>query len=514
MGDAAGYSRVSTEEQKKEGYSLQEQAIQINKDCIQKDNSLVRCYEDHCSGKNFNRPQFQKFLKDVKTKAIKVDRLIVTKIDRFSRDVYDCIYMVKTLRDLGIKVYSIAEGEIDFTNAHTFFPNLILSGAAQYENILKSDNTIRGMRQAQRQGKWVSTAPYGYKSDKINKEIVINDVTAEIVREAFNTFSKGLYSAEEVRKALSYKGLKLSKQGFLNMLKNPAYCGKIRMKKYKDEPEEIVPGQHEVIITQEEFDVVQKVLKGGRNTSSKGTLRKDTLPLRGYLYCCRCSKKLTGSASTSQNKSKHHYYHCQNGCNERFRADEANELFIKYLESFEISKPVVELYKAILEDVFKQDDVTRNMEKNKIEKELLIINERINNITDKFTDGQVDTDTFHSTKKRYQDSKEELLFRLKSLSPEMASYKKYMSFGILLIENLSKFYKFADLPTKQRLVGSIFKNKITFDKKNYRTNEVNEFLGVIGNTTMGFEKSKNKKVGKNADLSTMAPPSGLEPETL
>lgn len=59
------------------------------------------------------------------------------------------IFMVKTLNNSGIKVFSLAEGEINFISAHTFFPTLIQAGAAEYDNLLRADNTIRGMRQAQ-----------------------------------------------------------------------------------------------------------------------------------------------------------------------------------------------------------------------------------------------------------------------------------------------------------------------------------------------------------------------------
>jgi len=70
--------------------------------------------------------------------------------------------------------------------------------------------------------------------------------------------------------------------------------------------------------------------------------------LQGFLACAKCGGKLTGSNSKSRDGSLHSYYHCQRGCKERFRANEANGVFVHFLQGFEVGEEVQELYLKIL----------------------------------------------------------------------------------------------------------------------------------------------------------------------
>lgn len=126
----------------------------------------------------------------------------------------------------------------------------------------------------------------------------------------------------------------------------------------------------------------------------------------------------------------------------------------------------------------------------------------------------IDQEVFNNTIKRYDSLKQDLLFKQKTLIPEMASFKKHLSYGFSLMENLSQYYKLGDLPIKQKLVSSIFKEKIIFDRENYRTIELNGILELVSNTSKGYKIKDKKKVSRNADLSSVAPPAGLEPATL
>src|SRR5690606_38484640 len=96
-----------------------------------------------------------------------------------------------------------------------------------------------------------------------------------------------------------------SKQGFLNLVRNPFYCGLIRIPEWKDEEEIYVKGIHEPIISEELFYEVQNVLNGKRKKFPNQITQSDNLLLRGHLVCKKCGGKLTGSGSLSRNKTKH-----------------------------------------------------------------------------------------------------------------------------------------------------------------------------------------------------------------
>lgn len=85
------------------------------------------------------------------------------------------------------------------------------------------------------------------------------------------------------------------------------YCGLVTVSQYKDEDTAYVQGDHEPIISQALFYKVQDVLEGKKRNARVKTrmMSDDELPLRGFLYCPKCNRMLTGSAS----KGRHAYYY-------------------------------------------------------------------------------------------------------------------------------------------------------------------------------------------------------------
>lgn len=115
------------------------------------------------------------------------------------------------------------------------------------------------------------------------------------------------------------------------------YCGKIFIPAYKDEEAFYVKSVYETLISEELFYNVQDILNGKKRPTVASTKQKDELPLRGFLTCAKCGGKLTGSASKGKYQ-RYFYYHCQPGCKERFRSDEANEKVIDELQKISAKK--------------------------------------------------------------------------------------------------------------------------------------------------------------------------------
>jgi len=61
---------------------------------------IIADYEDDHSEKNFVRPQWKVLLDEIKSRKIKPNIIVITKIDRFSRDAFETHDMVKTLAKL------------------------------------------------------------------------------------------------------------------------------------------------------------------------------------------------------------------------------------------------------------------------------------------------------------------------------------------------------------------------------------------------------------------------------
>lgn len=89
----AVYVRVSTDDQRDNGYSIDSQLRMIKEYCEKNNYLIVDVYNDagH-SGKDLMRPEMQRLLKDIKSK--KIDKLVAIKVDRLTRNNYDGFWLL------------------------------------------------------------------------------------------------------------------------------------------------------------------------------------------------------------------------------------------------------------------------------------------------------------------------------------------------------------------------------------------------------------------------------------
>jgi len=138
MKTAVLMARVSSDEQAK-GYSLDIQEDKLRSYCRRENIQIIKIFREDYSAKNFKRPEFQKFLTLAKQKKTRIDFLLFTGWDRFSRNLTDSLNMIRTLKNLGIQTQAV-EQPIDFS----FIDNKLL--LAIYLAIPEVDNARRSMK--------------------------------------------------------------------------------------------------------------------------------------------------------------------------------------------------------------------------------------------------------------------------------------------------------------------------------------------------------------------------------
>ena len=104
------YSRVSTEEQAKEGLSVDAQIDKCKSFCNARDWEIFKIYKDAgFSAGTLNRPAMELLLRDAKEK--RYDTILVYKIDRFSRKLKDLIMILDELKEKDINFTSVRSEE-------------------------------------------------------------------------------------------------------------------------------------------------------------------------------------------------------------------------------------------------------------------------------------------------------------------------------------------------------------------------------------------------------------------
>lgn len=300
------YTRVSTAEQAKEGYSIAEQAERLNKYADAMNWSVYRVYSDAgFSGASTDRPALKSLIKDAQ--AHKIDKVIVYKLDRLSRSQKDTLTLIEDIfLKNGVDFVSMSE---NFDTSTPFGRAMIgiLAVFAQLEREQIKERMMLGKEAKAKQGKFSGSTfvSIGYDYDRNTQELSINEYEALQVRMIFKMFLAG-NSIRSIEKYLldngySHKYGAWNGKTVRNVLANQTYIGMINFqgKTYQ--------GHHPVIIDRDTFDTAQVLLKEthaeykkNRRKGKRGSL------LGGLIYCAHCGAKYRSFTSSG----KWHYYGC------------------------------------------------------------------------------------------------------------------------------------------------------------------------------------------------------------
>lgn len=110
----------------------------------------------------------------------------------------------------------------------------------------------------------------GYDNCRVEgKSTLRPNEAAPYIKECFDRLVLGVYSANEVRKYINeqkypYKGksFNITKQTFYNIIRNVVYTGKVKVKAWKKEEEQIVIGLHPPLVSDELFKRANDYLDG------------------------------------------------------------------------------------------------------------------------------------------------------------------------------------------------------------------------------------------------------------
>lgn len=253
---AAIYTRVSTEDQAKEGFSLDAQLEKLRAYCTARDWIVGGEYvDDGYSGRFLKRPAYTRMMEEMD----KWDTLLVIKMDRIHRNSKNFMLMMEHLKKTGKEFVSMTES-LDTSTAMGRFVMDIIQRIAQLESEQIGERVYVGMEQKARTNGGVLgfNIPYGY--DYLNGKLVVNNSEAIVIKNIFDMY-KNKSSMKKIAELLNQKNIptKLKKiwgsQTISLVLKNPVYCGFLHWENYLNQ------GEHTPIIDKNTFNEVQKIMQ-------------------------------------------------------------------------------------------------------------------------------------------------------------------------------------------------------------------------------------------------------------
>ena len=252
MSRVAIYTRVSTEDQAREGFSLDAQKERLSAYCEAQGWDVAAVYEDDGhSGRNTKRPAYLRMMEEKDS----WDIILVMKMDRIHRNSKNFMIMMENLEKWGKKFTSMNES-LDTSNAVGRFVVDIIQRIAQLESEQIGERTYMGMRQKAESlnGLMGFNAPYGYRMEH-DKLKVMPEEAAE-VKVIFSDYLSGR-TMEQIAEGLNERGKMTRREkswtiwSISHLLHNPVYAGYLRWDGL------LLPSVHERLVDMEQFNSVQ-----------------------------------------------------------------------------------------------------------------------------------------------------------------------------------------------------------------------------------------------------------------
>lgn len=399
----AKYSRCSSDEQKKNGYTVQDQLDLIEDFSKEYELIIAGEYIDEGISATLEinkRKALSKLIKDAK--AGKFDIVVFKCIDRFFRNVGEYYECQKQLRQAGVTWISIEESDLDPEDDDAAFKINIYLTMAEYE-AKKTSKRIRFNNKMRIKNKQVVTGsqnflfPWIVVGEPRNRRLAKNEEKSEMLYDILDHFEK----QQSKRATLVYANMKYGESfampAITNLLTDTLLYGE-----YKGVADFVDP-----YITKDRFDKIQEIIKRNVRYSER---TERIFIFSGMVKCYCCGRTLTGASTINNGKYEVLSYRCNQYRIARSCLNK-NSISEKKIES----QLLANLDKYISDEIVKIESV--NAKKTHITdntKKIAQIKDEMERLNTMFRKGRIDEDEYdkeysflEKELKKYSDNQEE-----------------------------------------------------------------------------------------------------------
>lgn len=437
--EVALYIRVSTEEQALNGDSLRTQRDELTKYALKNGFHIFGIYEDDgFTATNLKRPALKRLLQDVKEN--KINRILITKLDRLSRGVRNYYKILDTLDEHGVFWQTIFEKYDSSTANGRLHINIMLS-VAENESAQTSER-IRSVFKTKIENKEIISGktPIGLKKE--NKKIIIDNDKKEIIEDAFKFHTETGSVYKTFRKLdIKYPELELNYMRTYRILTNKMYIG-IKETKYGN-----IVNYCPAIIDDKIFNNTQKLInknqrKPNHNNSGGYIFQK-------LLRCSECGHVLGGKFYSKNNDTSKYYYVCKHHCStfncscsknwneskiEEKLLSELNNQLAKYISSYECKQ--------------------KELKNNDFSKEISTIENKLVKLKDLYVRDLIRIEDYETDYKEYIQQLEQLNNKNNKIIKETTSTANIENLKTFLNKDFSSLYSKLSREEKRRILIS------------------------------------------------------------
>ncbi|MCP4444640.1 MAG: recombinase family protein [Myxococcales bacterium] len=498
---AVVYCRVSTKEQA-ENHSLGTQQRDCELYCDRNHLDVDQVFiEPGESAKTADRPELRRMMTYCRENKGRVQFLVVYSVSRLARDKYDHATIRAYLASCGITLRSATE-PIDDTSTGKLMEG-ILSAFAQFDNDVRADRTVAGMRASVQKGRWSWQPPLGYmKGVPGGSSMMLDPERAPLLAQAIQEYASGGRTKSEVLHRATALGLrsrsgkKVPPQTFASLLKNPLMMGRIVLPKWEID----VRGDFDPIVDERTFLGAQAVSKGLRPSPKPHATNNPEFPLRGFVKCGRCDTPLTGSSSGNRTGKKYPYYSCRKkGCGVRVPRDTMHKQFLELLCDVQPDPKFAGLFREIVIDAWQSRRQQAASLRTACESQLQELRRRKDRLVEACVHKRLlDEETFRDQMSRVEEDIALARMELHQADLDELDIEAVLAFAEHAMSNAANLWHQFPLELRQRFQAVLFPEGLAHDGEGFGTAETCcafRYLDRIGSssaslaTPTGFEHS-------------------------
>ncbi len=458
------YARVSTVEQREEGFSLDAQLGLLREYAVKNGFQIIGEFTDADSGAKTGRNVFGHMIEVVRSQESSCV-IVCEKTDRLYRNFAD---MVK-VDELGVELHFVKENIVvgpDSRSNDKFIHSIKVCLAKHFSDNLREE-VKKGMAEKAKQGIFPSMAPIGYLNTVVGHRKVIapDPQMAPVVRQVFEAYARKEVSIEGATKLAKQLGLRTragrnyARSSISRMLENPVYMGIVRWSG------EDYPGVHEPIVSAELFYEVQRVMHG-RTTRSGFTVAHE-FAYRGLMTCAFCGCSITAEIK----KGKYIYYRCTGMRDKQcpgmqmVREEALTDQFASLLEGLVLSGENLESLKTALKESLADEAEMRRANMERIASESATIRAKLERMYLDRMDDRVGEEVYQSLRIKLQSELAGLDVQMHALDKAECSY---YDLGLRLLELAQTAplrFIHADGPTRHSILLELLDRAELKDRK-------------------------------------------------
>ena len=464
MKNAVIYARVSTDEQAREGQSIEVQIKLCRNYAENNDLNIVNTFVDEGkSATNMNRPALQDMLEAVQDKVNKISVVLVQDTDRLARNTLDNLKIKSFLKKHEAQLIAINQPLIDDSPEGNLIDTMLAATNA-FQSQITGRKVSKVMEQKAEFG-WFpgGTPPLGYRNvlnpdptSNLDKKIIaIDESVAPYIQEAFKEYAAGDKSTADITDLLNSKRVKsptgrsLNTSTIVNTLKNPFYIGRFKWKK------KLYDGKHEPLVEESLFNNVQLVMKSHNRGATRK--RKHNFLLRGFLFYEDSGRQMWGDYHLKRDKEYKLYFCKDTGKGSYFPAKDIEKEVEDLFESIEISEEYKQEIMATAKKMLKEVRGSKESERRRLMSEKAKLEKALSDAEDdRYIKKVITIDDFNRLAKKYRQSLKSILKQLEGLEVDHSDRLKQLERIVGLAENIGETYQKAEPQMKREYLTLFF----------------------------------------------------------